>query len=104
MILDIKFDEGVMWISDGRNGYTFMLTEQDLQSRIFHYINEIEMYKEKSMIQMKTEYRVTFTVEVEMPVWAYSENDAERIVEEACALDWEKFKIISLYVEEVGYD
>ena len=47
MILDIKFDEGVMWISDGRNGYTFMLTEQDLQSRIFHYINEIEMYKGK---------------------------------------------------------
>ena len=47
MILDIKFDEGVMWISDGLNGYTFMLTEQDLQSRIFHYINEIEMYNEK---------------------------------------------------------
>ena len=47
MILDIKFDEGVMWISDGRNGYAFMLTEQDLQSRIFHYINEIEMYKER---------------------------------------------------------
>ena len=47
MILDIKFDEGVMWISDGRNGYTFMLTEQDLQSRIFHYINEIDVNESK---------------------------------------------------------
>ena len=47
MILDIKFDEGVMWISDGRNGYTFKLTEKDLQSRIFHYINEIDIYKTK---------------------------------------------------------
>ena len=47
----------------------------------------------------KTEYRVKFTAEVEMPVWAYSEKDAERIIEEACALDWEKYKITSIHVE-----
>ena len=51
----------------------------------------------------KTEYNVTFTVEVEMSMWAYSERDAERIVDEACALDWEKYKIISFHVEETGY-
>ena len=56
------------------------------------------------MSNMKTEYLVKFKVEVEMPVWAYSERDAERIIEEACALDWEKFKIISLYVEEKAHD
>ena len=47
MILDIKFDEGVMCISSEGRDYTFMLTEQDLQSRIFHYINEIDSYKTK---------------------------------------------------------
>ena len=39
-----------------------------------------------------------------MPVWAYSERDAKRIIEEACALDWEKFKIISICVEEKAHD
>lgn len=52
----------------------------------------------------KTEYRVKFTVEFEELVWAYSERDAERIMEEALALDWEKYKIISLYVDEKAHD
>ena len=47
MILDIKFDEGVMSLSKGDKEYTFMLTEQDLQSRIFHYINEIDANESK---------------------------------------------------------
>ena len=52
----------------------------------------------------KTEYNVTFTIEVEVYMWAYSERDAERIVKEGCALDWEAFKIISFHAEEIGDD
>ena len=48
----------------------------------------------------KTEYRVTFTVEVDMPVWAYSERGAGRIVDEACALNWENYKIISIEIDD----
>ena len=56
------------------------------------------------MSRMKTEYRVTFTAEVEMPVWAYSEDDAERIINEAFAVVCDKYKIISLYIEERAHD
>jgi len=48
---------------------------------------------------MKTEYIAKFTVEVELPMRAYSKDDAARIVEEACEINWEKFKLISLDIE-----